>query len=127
MFAIKHINKLKSKDVFIIDFKTIFTQDISSLTSVVKKKLSKITYIIGKAINNCRQQKHLSNFSLLIGLYANFNILFATRLLPFLEKNNTKAIVLGDVYHKMSEICFLSGALSKIPVVSYQYSSLYKI
>ena len=117
MFAIKHINKLKTKNIFIIDLKDIFAQDMNRLTSAIKNKLSKISNIISEATNHLGQQTNLSKFSSLIILRTNLTLLYASRFLDFLDKNNTKAIVLGDVYHHFSEINFLCGVLSKKPVI----------
>ena len=125
LFTETDLESLKAKDVFTVSYSNVFTQDIDDLDKILKHDLSEIKLIISQAIDNSRKQEHLSSFSRLIAIRAKISLKLATQLSIFLFRNKAKTIVLGDVYHHYSEISFLCGALSGVPVVSYQYSSLW--
>ena len=125
LFTENDVDLLKTKDVFIIDYENVFAQDVGNLDEGLKSKLSKLSPIFSQAINNVRRQNCLSSFSKLIAYRAKLSTLLAMRLSVLMYRNKTKAILLGDVYHHFSEISFLCSSLSGIPVISYQYSSLW--
>lgn len=125
LFAETDLDTLKAKNVFTVEYGSILTEDLGDVDKILKCNLSKLELIISEAIDNSRKQEHFSSFSRMIALRAKISTTLAVQLSLFLHRNQTRTIVLGDVYHHYSEISFLSSALSGVPVISYQYSSLW--